>query len=83
MSYLFFIADKGKQFDRGDGTEGSLGEHLEYVSEFGGTPDSWDSVDTKSRIAAMNEARSSGLHLYIVDESSYRVVGEVNKPEED
>lgn len=79
MPYLFFSADKNRKFDKGDGTEGTLGEHLEYLDNEGGTPDCWDSTDTDSRNKAISEAKDSNLHLYIVDESSYRVVGEVNK----
>lgn len=81
MSYLFFDATPNKVFDTyGYGFEGSLGGHLEYLANEGGTPDFWGSSDSKSRRVAMDEASKSGLHLYVVDESIYRVVGEVNKP---
>jgi hypothetical protein len=81
MSYLFFSADPKKKFDAdGAGTEGTLGDHLEYVNE-GGTPDCWDSTDTSNRTFAINEAKESGLHLFIVDESNMRVVGRVNEPD--
>ena len=81
MSYLFFSADKNRKFDTLDG-QGTLGEHLEYLDNFGGTPDFWDSTDTASLSKAKTQAAESGMHLYIVNESMYRVVGEVNKPEQ-
>lgn len=81
MSYLFFEADPKRKFDTyGHGVEGSLGGHLEYLEQEGGTPDCFDSTDTDCRSEAMNQAESSGEHLYVVNESMYRVVGEVNKP---
>lgn len=79
MSYLLFNADK-TGYDDGEGNEVSLGEHLEYVNNFGGSPDCWDSVDTDNRNIAMRQARESGLYLYVVDERQCRVVGIVNKP---
>jgi hypothetical protein len=83
MSYLFFIADKTRKFDKdGTGTEGTLGDHLDYLASQGGTPDCWDSTDTESLSTAKHEARASGMHLYLVDENSHRVVGEVNVPEQ-
>lgn len=82
MSYLFFSAEKNQKFDAdGTGREGTLGDHLDYLANEGGTPDCWDSTDTDNRRVALDEARESGLHLYVVDESLMRVVGEVNKPE--
>jgi hypothetical protein len=82
MSYLFFDATPNKVFDTyGYGFEGSLGGHLEYLANEAGTPDFWGSSDSESRSVAMNEATKSGLHLYVVDESIHRVVGEVNKPQ--
>lgn len=80
MSYLLFNADR-EGFDDGEGNLVSLGEHLEYVDNYCGTPDCWSSVDTDSRNKAMLEAKDSGLHLYVVDGYSYRVVGVVNKPQ--
>jgi len=59
----------------------SLGAHLDYLDNYGGTPDMWSSTESDSRLKAIREAEDSGLHLYVVDESIYRVVGEVNKPE--
>jgi hypothetical protein len=83
MGYLFFNADRGDDFDTdGEGTEGTLGEHLEYLDNYGGSPDCWDSTDTDSRTKAIHEARESNMHLYVVDEYTYRVVGHVNAPEE-
>jgi hypothetical protein len=79
MSYLLFNASRD-DFDDGQGNEVSLGEHLDYLANAGGTPDCWSSVEGNSRVDALNKARESGLHLYIVDESMLRVVGEVNKP---
>ena len=81
MSYLFFNANKDRKYDTdGCGTEGSLGEQLDYLANDGGSPDCWDSTDTESLAKAKLEAMDSGLHLYIVNESMYRVVGEVNRP---
>lgn len=89
MSYLLLNADN-TGFDDGEGNEVSLGEHLDYVNDFGGSPDCWGSVEADNRNTAMREARESGLHLYVVDENfplgngeSYcRVVGIVNQPDE-
>ncbi len=80
MSYLFFDATRS-DFDDGEGNPVSLGSHLDYLDNYGGTPDMWSHSETDSRLKAISEANESGLHLYIVDESNYRVVGEVNKPE--
>jgi hypothetical protein len=81
MSFLFFDATPNKVFDTyGYGFEGSLGGHLEYLANEGGTPDCYDSTNSESRTVAMKEAAKSGLHLYVVNESMHRVVGEVNKP---
>jgi len=78
MSYLFFDASKNRVFDTyGYGVDG----HLEYLACEGGTPDLFDSTDTECRSKAIKEAESSGRHLYVVNESMYRVVGEVNKPQ--
>ncbi|MEH6454858.1 MAG: hypothetical protein V7749_00920 [Cocleimonas sp.] len=80
MSYLFFDANPARKFDTyGYGAEGSLGGHLGYLANEGGTADCWDSTDTACRFKAMNEAKASMLHLYVVNESMYRVVGEVNR----
>jgi hypothetical protein len=81
MSFLFFNADKTCTFDDGEGQPISLGEHLSYLKKHGGTPECVDSIDTEDRSEAMNKARRSGLHLYVVDESQYKVVGSVNSPE--
>lgn len=78
-SYLFFNADPDRRFDDGEGNDVSLGEHLEYLATYGGTPDCWDSFEGP-RARAMREARESGLHLYVVDTDNYRVVGVVNPP---
>jgi len=79
MAYLFFSADKNQTFDaNGEGKQGTLGEHLDYLSRFGGTPDCFDSCDTDSRQVALTKARESGLHLHVVDENKMRVVGVVN-----
>lgn len=79
MSYLFFNANRKDDWDiDGKGTEGTLGEHLKYLDNYGGSPDCWDSTDTDNRNKAIQEASESGMHLYVVDENSYRVVGRVN-----
>lgn len=80
MGYLFFIADKDRCFETDSGM-GTLGDHLDYLANYGGTPDCWDSSDTCSRTEAMRIAKESGLHLYVVSETMLRVVGEVNKPD--
>jgi len=73
MTYLLFSASR-KEFDDGM----SLGEHLDDLAKFGGTPDCWDSIETDNRTVAITKARDSGLPLYIVDETLCRVVGVVN-----
>lgn len=74
-SYIFFLADK--QYETENGAPCSLGEHLDYCDQTGGTADCWDRFDG-TRKRAMNEATESGLDLYIVDEANFRVVAHVN-----
>jgi len=82
MAYLFFDATPNRTFDsNGNGTEGTLGEHLSYLERTGGTPECTDTAETESRQAALTKAQNTGTHLFVVDEDNYRVVGEVNKPE--
>ena len=69
--FLLFIADK--QYTTEEGEPCTLGEHLDYVDEWSGTPDCWDGVDGSIH-DAKHAARESGLDLYIVDASIYRVV---------
>lgn len=79
MSYLFFDADREGQFDTENG-QGSLGEHLDYLANSGGTPDCYDAIDADIASVAIAQARKTGLHLLVVDYNALRVVGEVNKP---
>lgn len=79
-NYLLFNADPDRKFDTGESV-GTLGDHLEYLDDFGGSPDCWDAIEATSRTNAMMQAVESGLHLYVVDETLLRVVGEVNKPQ--
>ena len=79
--YLLYSAEKGAKFDDGEGNGVSLGEHLEYVYSEGGTPDCFDIISANSLIQAKIKAKESGLHLYIVDCDSCRVVGRVNEPQ--
>ena len=81
MAFLFFNADRDG-FDDGEGNLVSLGDHLDYLANQGGTPDCWSSTETESLAKAKLEAMESGLHLYIVCEYKHRVVGIVNKPVE-
>jgi hypothetical protein len=77
MSYLFFEANR-TNFDDGKGNEVPLGDHLDYLRSQGGSPECFDSCDEDNRTVAMTKARTTGLHLYVVDEDDYRVVGVVN-----
>jgi len=80
MPYLFFDGQRDNDFEVNDKSEkGTLGEHLSYI-ERGGSPDCWLSTDTDSRSQAMSIAEKSGLHLYVVDETKLRVVGQTNEP---
>ncbi len=82
MAYLLFDATPNRKFDAdGNGSEGTLGEHLGYLERTGGTPDCFDTVETESRQVALTKATKTSQHLFVVSEDSYRVVGEVNKPD--
>jgi len=51
--FLFFIANK--QYETETGEPCTLGDHLEYVDTYMGSPDCWDSF-TGNRKAAISEA---------------------------
>lgn len=70
-SFLLFI---NKQYETEEGEPCTLGEHLEYIGDYMGTPDCWSSVEG-SKWDAHKEARESGLDIYIVDELLMRVIG--------
>jgi len=73
----FYFFNANKQYEDEEGNPITLGEHLDYVDNYLGTPDCWDTF-TGHRSSAMNEAKASGLELYVVDAVSCRVVGHVN-----
>ena len=67
MSYYLFCREDNYE-------QGSLGDHLDYLDTWGGTPDCWDIVDGTLN-EAKQAARESGLEeMYIVDEYTCRVV---------
>ncbi|MCF2902032.1 hypothetical protein L1267_16780 [Pseudoalteromonas sp. OFAV1] len=76
----YMLFDASRKYDDGKGGECELGYHLEHVVDAGGTPDCFDIVEATTAMQARTLARETGLHLYVVNSSLSRVVGEVNGP---
>jgi len=74
--YLFFNGTN-EGFDDGEGNMVSLGEHLDYLDEWGGTPDCYWSF-TGSYVGAKAEALAEGFPVCIVDATTNRVVYKAN-----
>ncbi|KAA1252613.1 hypothetical protein F0M16_21965 [Vibrio cholerae] len=72
-SYLFFDASR-KGFDDGKGNDVSLGEHLEYLSAYGGTPDHYDSLENATYAQMKSYVSKLPIQVYVVDELQHRVV---------
>lgn len=72
-SYLLFDADR-RGFDDGEGNDVSLGEHLDYVDNYGGTPDFWDEIKDVSYQQMKFEVGKMNKNLYVVDQDTNRVV---------
>lgn len=76
--YLLFDAARKNDYDGNDVTNVSLGEHLDYVYGYGGTPDFFDSVEVasftqmKSEVARLR--KNTGMEFYVVDPQKERVV---------
>ncbi len=72
-NFLFFDANR-KGFDDGKGNDVSLGEHLDYVSNYGGTPDCWDSLENATYTEMKAYIAKLDFQVYVVDESEMRVI---------
>jgi hypothetical protein len=64
MRYLLFREDATYQDEHG--RPQSFGDHLQYLRDYGGTPDCWDTAETLP--AARKAARNAGCTVVIIDE---------------
>ena len=72
-NYLLFDADR-EGFDDGKGNLVSIGDHLDYVDGYCGTPDFWDSLEDMSYQQMRFEVGKMNKNLYVVDQDQMRVV---------
>lgn len=78
-NYLLFDATR-KGFDDGDGNMVSLGKHLDYVNDYNGTPENFDTLEDLSFNQMKFETGRMSQHIFVVEEERMRVVFIANDP---
>jgi len=78
MSGRYYLFDGSREgFDDGEGGSVTLGEHLDYIFSYSGTPDCYD-VYEGSEFQVKKYAREQNFPVYIVCTTQERVVYKVN-----
>lgn len=78
-SYLLFDATRDG-FDDGNGKMVPLGDHLDYVDNYLGTPENFDVLENISFAQMKFETGKMNQHIFVVDEEQMRVVYIANDP---
>ncbi len=78
MTYLIFN-ENGNYTDE-DGNPATLGQHLSYLRNWGGTPDHWDAAETKGEARKLILDRAPvGTWVIISEELDFRPVDRIHR----
>ncbi len=81
MSAPFLIFDRDGAYTTEDGDPCTLGEHLDYLRTWGGTPDMWDAFETKAAAQSAADRAPFENWLIISENHDYRPIGGHTAPD--